>query len=102
MEIAFESYTAVAGFQFDVTGTQLYSAGGGLAGEAERSARADSGLRLGFGCCPALRCASPGPTGVGAGCGDPGFLVLVGAWFGLVWPGSGWFSSLFHKGFFCL
>ena len=34
MEIDFGSYAPVAGFQFNVEGTQLYSAGGGLAEEA--------------------------------------------------------------------
>ena len=48
MEIAFESYTAVAGFQFDVTGTQLYSAGGGLAGEAGFTVSTGGNTVIGF------------------------------------------------------
>ena len=50
MEIMFESYAPVAGFQFNVEGTQLYSAGGGLAEEA--------GFTVSVGC---LLYTSPSP-----------------------------------------
>ena len=48
MEIAFESYTPVAGFQFDVEGTQLYAAGGGLAGQAGFTVSVGGNTVIGF------------------------------------------------------
>ncbi len=48
MEIAFDSFTPVAGFQFDVTGTQLYNAGGGLAAEAGFTVSVGGSTVIGF------------------------------------------------------
>ena len=48
MEIAFDSFTPVAGFQFDVTGTQLYNAAGGLAAEAGFTVSVGGNTVIGF------------------------------------------------------
>jgi hypothetical protein len=48
MEIEFDSFTPVAGFQFDVTGTQLYNAGGGLAAEAGFTVSVGGSTVIGF------------------------------------------------------
>ena len=48
MEIMFESFTPVAGFQFNVEGTQLYSAGGGLAEEAGFTVSVGGNTVIGF------------------------------------------------------
>ena len=48
MEIAFDSFTPVAGFQFDITGTQLYNAGGGLAAEAGFTVSVGGNTVIGF------------------------------------------------------
>ena len=48
MEIAFESYTPVAGFQFDVEGTQLYGAFGGMAEEAGFTVSVGGNTVIGF------------------------------------------------------
>ena len=48
MEIEFDSFTPVAGFQFDVTGTQLYNAAGGLAAEAGFTVSVGGNTVIGF------------------------------------------------------
>ena len=48
MEIAFQSYTPVAGFQFDVEGVQLYGAGGGLAADAGFTVSTGGNTVIGF------------------------------------------------------
>ena len=48
MEIAFEALVPVAGFQFNVEGTQLYSASGGLAEEAGFTVSVGGNTVIGF------------------------------------------------------
>jgi hypothetical protein len=48
MEIAFEALVPVAGFQFNVEGTQLYSAYGGLAEEAGFTVSVGGNTVIGF------------------------------------------------------